>query len=302
MRLVTYKHKNEVRTGVVINDHVIDFVASAGAIGNEDRLPPSCDMKSLLASEFGLETARQLEAKAAASPAWLKDVALPLDEVALKAPILNPNKIVCIGLNYQDHAKESNLPLPQEPVIFGKYANSIIGPEENILLPTELTTKVDYEAELAVVIGRRASNVTEKDALDYVAGYTNFNDVSARDLQMRDGQWMKGKCLDTFAPMGPWLVTTDEIPDPGNLDIRLRLNGRIMQSSNTSNLIFGVPHLVSFLSRLMTLDPGDIIATGTPAGVGFAQRPPVYLTPGDIVEVEIKGLGVLRNGVAAKVS
>ncbi len=302
MRLVTYEYQDQFCIGIVVGDQAVDLLAGMAAAGKGGYLPEDCDLKTFLGMEQGLEYALQVEEMARTSPGWLTEVGAPLDQVVLKAPITNPNKVIGIGLNYRDHAEESNLPLPQEPVIFGKYANSVIGPDENILLPVGLTDKVDYEAELAVVIGRRAYNISEEEVLDYIAGYTNLNDVSARDLQMRDGQWMKGKCLDTFAPMGPWLVTKDEIQNPENLKIELRLNGKTMQSSSTRHLIFGVAHLVSFLSKLMTLDPGDVIATGTPAGVGFVRKPPVFLRPGDIVEVEIEGLGVLRNGVAHRVS
>ncbi|HHT71987.1 MAG TPA: fumarylacetoacetate hydrolase family protein [Firmicutes bacterium] len=300
MKLVTYEKQGEVRIGIVVSDFVVDLSAGMDAIGEGRYLQEGWDMKTFLALENGLKYALQVEQKAQSNPKWLTKAGAPLDQVVLKAPITNPNKVIGIGLNYRDHAEETGLPLPKEPVIFGKYANAIIGPEENILLPTGLSDQVDYEAELAVVIGRRASSVAEQVALEYVAGYTNLNDVSARDLQMRDGQWMKGKCLDTFAPMGPWLVTKDEIRNPEHLKIELRLNGQTMQSSNTRNLIFGVSHLVSFLSKLMTLEPGDVIATGTPAGVGIARKPPLFLRPGDTVEVEIEGLGVLRNGVATK--
>ena len=300
MKLVTYDYQGGVSIGLVVEERVVDILAGLDAIGSGPCLPPGCDMKTLLAQEEGLEAVGQLEAEAEVGWGRLRKAIRPLDGVRLKAPLLNPNKIICIGLNYRDHAQESRLPLPEEPVIFGKYANSIIGPGEDILLPTKLTNRVDYEAELAVVIGKRAADLAEEEALAYVAGYAIFNDVSARDLQTRDGQWMKGKCLDTFAPLGPWLVTADEIPNPDNLDIKLRLNGKLMQSSNTGEMVFGVANLVSFLSELMTLDPGDIIATGTPAGVGFARRPPVYLKSGDEVEIEIGGLGRLRNGVREK--
>lgn len=300
MRLVTYSYQDQVGIGIVVSDHVVDLLEGMEAIGKSYYLPAGCDMKTFLAREQGVEYALQVEQKARTDKRWLQEAGIPLDQVKFKAPVPNPNKVIGIGLNYRDHAEESKLPLPKEPVIFGKYANAVIGPEENIILPVDLTEQVDYEAELAVVIGRCAHNISEDEAFDYVAGYTNFNDVSARDLQMRDGQWMKGKCLDTFAPMGPWLVTKDEIPNPENLKIELRLNGKTMQASNTSNLIFGVAHLVSFLSKLMTLEPGDVIATGTPAGVGFVRKPPVFLRPGDKVEVEIEGLGILKNTVATK--
>jgi 2-keto-4-pentenoate hydratase/2-oxohepta-3-ene-1,7-dioic acid hydratase in catechol pathway len=221
----------------------------------------------------------------------------PLQELRVLAPVLNPAKIICIGLNYLDHALESGAPVPEEPVIFTKFATAIIGPEAPIILPP-VTKEVDYEAELAVVIGKKGKNVPEKEAMEYVAGYTVFNDVSARDLQFRDGQWTKGKTLDTFAPMGPYLVTADEVGDPHRLAIKLWLNDRLMQDSSTEKLIFKIPVLISFLSQLFTLEPGDIIATGTPPGVGFARKPPVYLKPGDTVRITIEKIGTLVNPVA----
>ena len=214
------------------------------------------------------------------------------------APVPRPGKIICIGLNYRDHAAESNMPIPERPVVFSKFPSCVIAPGEHVILPST-STQVDYEAELAVVIGRRASNVSATRALDYVLGYTAFNDVSARDFQFADGQWQRGKSCDTFAPMGQQIVTTDQIPDPHKLSIKLKLNGQTMQDSNTDQLIFGVPELIEFLSKTMTLEPGDVIATGTPAGVGFARKPPVFLKPGDRMEVIIDGIGGLSNKVVA---
>ena len=218
--------------------------------------------------------------------------------VRLLAPVPRPGKLIAIGLNYRDHAAESKLPIPERPVVFSKFTTSIIGPDEAVILPPP-SEQVDYEAELAVVIGRRAKNVTRDNALDYVLGYTNINDVSARDFQFADGQWQRGKSCDTFAPMGEAIVTADEIPDPHKLSIKLRLNGNTMQDSNTDQLIFGVPELVAFLSETITLEPGDVIATGTPPGVGFARKPPVFLKHGDVMEVEIENLGTLRSPVIA---
>lgn len=221
---------------------------------------------------------------------------LDRNDVTLCAAVPRPGKIICIGLNYRDHAAESGMPLPSSPVIFSKFNACAIGPRQPIVIPRG-STQTDYEAELAFVIGRRAKDVSRDDAFRYIFGYTNFNDVSARDFQFADGQWQRGKSCDTFAPMGPCVVTTDEIPDPQNLPIKLRLNGETMQDSNTCQMVFGVAELVEFLSGFITLEPGDVIATGTPPGVGFARTPPVYLRAGDIVEVEIDGLGVLSNSV-----
>ncbi|MEJ7712720.1 MAG: fumarylacetoacetate hydrolase family protein [Pyrinomonadaceae bacterium] len=215
--------------------------------------------------------------------------------IELLAPVARPGKIICIGLNYRDHAAESNMPIPESPIMFSKFATCVIGPNQAVLLPTK-SIEVDYEAELAVVIGRRAKFVPREQAYDYVLGYTNFNDVSARDFQFADKQWVRGKSCDTFAPMGEFIATKDEIPDPHRLSIKLHLNGQTMQDSSTNQLIFGIPELIEFLTQSITLEPGDVIATGTPPGVGFARKPPVYLKEGDIMEVEIEGLGTLKTG------
>ena len=214
----------------------------------------------------------------------------------LAAPILKPGGILGIGLNYRDHALESGMPIPSEPIVFVKCVSALAGPDEAIHLPST-SSEVDYEAELVVVIGRRARHVPMSEAMDYVAGYTIGNDVSARDWQLKKpgGQWTLGKSFETFAPIGPWLVTKDEIPNPQSLAISLRLNGETMQQSNTNQLIFSVESVVSYLSAIFPLNPGDLIFTGTPPGVGFARRPPVYLQDGDLCEVEIEGIGVLRN-------
>lgn len=216
----------------------------------------------------------------------------------LLAPVPRPGKLIAIGLNYRDHAAESKMPIPERPVVFSKFTTSVIGANEPVIIPA-MSEQVDYEAELAVVIGRRAKNVSKDKALDYMLGYTIVNDISARDFQFADGQWQRGKSCDTFAPMGEAIVTTDEVSDPHKLSIKLRLNGATMQDSNTDQLIFGVPELIAFLSETITLEPGDVIATGTPPGVGFARQPPVYLKHGDVMEVEIENLGVLRNPVVA---
>ena len=215
------------------------------------------------------------------------------------APVPRPGKIICIGLNYRDHAAESRMPVPEKPVVFSKFSNTVIAPGEAVILPST-SQQVDYEAELAVVMGRRAKHIEADHAYDYVLGYTAFNDVTARDFQFADGQWQRGKSCDTFAPMGQTIVTTDAIPDPHKLSIKLVLNGQTMQDSNTDQMIFGVPALIAFLSETMTLEPGDVIATGTPAGVGFARNPPVFLKPGDEMEVLIEGMGGLGNPVVSE--
>lgn len=219
--------------------------------------------------------------------------------VKLAAPVPRPGKIICIGLNYRNHAIESGMEIPKSPIIFSKFVTSVISTNEPIVLP-KMSSQVDYEAELAFVVGRRAKNVKKENAFDYVFGYTNFNDVSARDFQFTDGQWQRGKSCDTFAPIGEFIATTDEIKDPHNLQIQFRLNGETLQNSTTSELIFKIPELIEFLSASITLEPGDIVATGTPPGVGFARKPPVFLKAGDVAEVEIEGLGILSNPVAAE--
>jgi 2-keto-4-pentenoate hydratase/2-oxohepta-3-ene-1,7-dioic acid hydratase in catechol pathway len=217
----------------------------------------------------------------------------------LLAPIPRPPKIVCIGLNYRDHAEESGMAIPEVPTVFAKFPTAVTGHRHPIVLPRN-STKPDYEAELAVVIGRGGRHIPEAAWREHVFGYTIFNDVSARDFQMATSQWMMGKTFDTFAPCGPAIVTADEIEDPHTLDISLTLNGEEMQHSNTRNLIFQVPRLIAFLSSVFTLEPGDLIATGTPAGVGFARKPPRWLKPGDEVVVRIEGLGELSNPVVAE--
>ena len=247
--------------------------------------------------------AREVASDAAASIARRSDwqatgIAFSRDAVGLLSPVPRPGKIVCVGLNYRDHAAEAAMPVPERPLTFAKYPSAVIGCGEPIMLPAS-SRHVDYEAELAVVMGRRACRVAAGDALGYVFGYANANDVSARDFQKSDGQWVRAKSCDTFAPIGPAIVTADEVGDPHALRVRLRLNGRTMQDSSTDEFVFDVAQLIESISETSTLEPGDVILTGTPPGVGFARRPPVYLEDGDLVEVEIGDLGVLGNRVAA---
>lgn len=247
---------------------------------------------------------RTMRELAAAGPSALRAIAAwaegtsggrSLANVRLGAPIPNPGKIVAIGLNYADHAAEGNVPVPTAPLVFAKFPSTIVGPGDIISWDRGLTDRVDYEAELGVVIGARARNVSEDDALDHVFGYTCVNDVSARDLQFGDGQWIRGKSLDTFCPVGPWIVTADEIPDPQALSIACLVNGEALQDSTTANMFFGVRTLISYCSRAFTLEPGDLIATGTPAGVGIYKKPPRLLRDGDEVVIRIGGIGELRN-------
>jgi 2-keto-4-pentenoate hydratase/2-oxohepta-3-ene-1,7-dioic acid hydratase in catechol pathway len=218
-----------------------------------------------------------------------------LDSLDLAAPLGRIGKIIAVGKNYRDHAAEEGVAPPTEPLLFAKFPSSVIGHDQQIAWRMSDTTNVDWEAELAVVIGRRARDVSRRHALDVVLGYTCLNDVSARDLQFGDGQWVRGKSLDTFCPVGPWLVTADEVPDPGSLPIRCLVDGEVVQEASTADMIFDVPALISFCSRFMTLEPGDVIATGTPAGIGAFRDPPRYLADGQEVVVEIDGIGRLRN-------
>ena len=248
----------------------------------------------LQAGEVALAAVAQMEEAAKARRlAW---VSHPRGAARLLAPIRDPEKLICIGLNYKDHAEETKQPIPKEPPLFAKWANAILDPGEPILRPRGCQ-QLDYEVELGIVIGRPCRYVAPEQALDYVFGYTIVHDVSARDFQFVTSQWMAGKIADTFAPMGPWLADRGEIPDPHVLDLRTWVNGALLQNGNSKNLIFDVRALVSYLSNLIPLAPGDVIATGTPAGVGFTRKPPVFLQPGDTVRMEITGLGVLENPV-----
>jgi 2-keto-4-pentenoate hydratase/2-oxohepta-3-ene-1,7-dioic acid hydratase in catechol pathway len=221
----------------------------------------------------------------------------PVEAARLRAPIARPGKIVCVGRNYAAHAREGGAQLPAQPIFFLKSNNTICGPGDAIVLPPA-SSQVDYEAEFAVVIGQGGTRIPEEKALEHIAGYMILNDVSARDMQSQDKQWFRGKSCDTFAPTGPWIVTRDEVSDPQSLRISLTLNGRTMQDSNTSNMIFKVPYLVSYLSQTLTWEAGDILSTGTPEGVGAHRTPPVFLQPGDTVSITVEKLGTLTNPVA----
>jgi acylpyruvate hydrolase len=221
----------------------------------------------------------------------------PLADVRLGPPLNNPSKIVCIGLNYHDHAREQAVEIPPRPLLFDKFSTAIIGPDDEISWPAEVSQQVDYEAELAVVIGREGRHIPADEAYDFIAGYTIVNDVSARDAQYSDKQWVRGKSFDTFCPIGPYLLTADEVEDPHNLSIRCWVNGELRQDSNTFEMIFKIPELLAFISQTSTLKPGDIISTGTPDGVGVFRDPKIFLKSGDVIEIEIDRLGRLRNTV-----
>ena len=316
MKLVTFHTEYGERIGAVMNDHILDLHKACELYYAEQghgkphamaqALCPPSMVEFLRGGEEAMELARTLVSKFPdyiSTPRVMKDLAerriiLRPTGLRLAAPVPRPGKILCLGLNYRDHAQEAGQQLPEVPVIFTKPPDCVIGPGDPILIP-KVSDQVDYEIELAFVMGRRAKDVPDSRALEYVAGYTIFNDVSARDYQLSTSQWYIGKAFDTFGPMGPYLVTRDEVPDPHALNVELQLNGRAMQSSNTRNLVFGVSRLVAFLSAVMTLEPGDVIATGTPGGIGHFQKPPRYLKPGDVCTLAIEKLGTLENPVAA---
>ena len=221
-----------------------------------------------------------------------------LDDVAVLAPIPKPGKVICVGRNYAEHAAETGSDVPERPQLFAKFANAIVGPRDDVMHPT-ITRALDYEAELVAVIGRRAAHIPESRALDVVLGYTCGDDISARDLQFGDTQWLRGKSLDTFAPIGPWIVTADEIPDPQTLGIRCAVNGETRQDDTTANMVFSVAQIIAFVTEAITLEPGDVIFTGTPPGVGFGMDPKTYLTVGDHVRVEVDAIGTLEHRIVA---
>jgi 2-keto-4-pentenoate hydratase/2-oxohepta-3-ene-1,7-dioic acid hydratase in catechol pathway len=265
MRLVNYLKSGEVRPGALVEDRVIDL-------------------------QCAIDFAREHREE---------DCSSPLEDVKLLAPVQRPGKVVCVGLNYRSHLAEIGEPVPAYPILFHKTATSIIGNGEAIVLP-RISQQVDYEGELAVIIGKRGRYIAEEDALDYVAGYTCANDVSAHDIEFRTSQWTSGKMIDTFCPLGPVLVTADELPDPNHLRLRTMVNDRVVQDCCTSDMIFPVRFLISYISSLATLEPGDIVLTGTPAGIGCNRHPQVFLKPGDCVSVEIDGIGRLTNPVVAE--
>jgi len=313
MRLVTYESARQLHLGVVQDEFVVDVAAAYGLIArgriadakvaaaakvlHKLGRPPK-DMIELLA--LGERYRRALGVVVGSALALgkkgPKGLLIPLRAAKLRAPIAHPNKITCVGLNYADHAREGGTKPPDAPIFFLKSHNTICGPGDSIKLPPN-SAKVDYEAEFAVVIGKRGHRIPESEVHKYIAGYTLLNDVSARDMQFSDQQWFRGKSCDTFAPTGPWIVTADEIPDINNLHISLTLNGETLQDSNTSNLIFKVPFLISYLSQSVTWEVGDLISTGTPPGVGVFRKPPVLLKAGDTVSVSVEGIGTLTNPV-----
>lgn len=286
MKLLTFRIDGRSRPGVLDGDRVVDLAAAGLPSGAQG------DLSAIVAGGDDM-LARVREVLKTTSAARH-----PVAGCEILAPIFAPSKIVAVGLNYIDHCKEANLPVPGEPVLFAKFPNSVTGPFDDLSWPESVSSEVDYEVELGVVIGKRGRDIPEASALDYVCGYTVVNDVSARDLQFANAkQWDRGKSLDTFCPYGPYIVTRDEIPDPQVLQVRTVLNGKEMQISNTKNMVFGVAKLISYISEGTTLLPGDLIPTGTPFGVGFSRKPPVYLKDGDECVCEVEKIGAIRNKV-----
>jgi 2-keto-4-pentenoate hydratase/2-oxohepta-3-ene-1,7-dioic acid hydratase in catechol pathway len=291
LRIARYCFRGEQTYGVVNQSAILSLPDLAKRLGKE--VPVT--LKNFIKNRTGsLEIAEKLMNQACRKD--MEDVSTPLSAVSLIAPIKSPPKIICLGLNYFDHAAETNSKVPDEPVIFMKPRTAIIGPNQKIIKPN-FVKELDYEGELCIVMGKTAKNVTEADAKKHVFGYTVFNDVSARGFQFKDGQWTRGKSFDTFAPTGPCITTENQLKNTDNLAIRTWVNGELRQNGTTRNMVLKVSQIVHHLSRVMTLEPCDIIATGTPAGVGHAMEPPQYLNDTDVVRIEIEGIGSLENSV-----
>ncbi len=303
MKIISFKQGEErgLRAGVIVEDpssgapQIVD-VRRLG-LTTSDGTPVATVRDVLRLGPGGVAAvAVAVDKTVTDNPETLLDAA----GVVVGPPVPDPDKIVCLGLNYRDHAAEAGLPVPEAPLLFAKYRNALAGPQDDVVLPAPaLTSQVDYEGELAVVIGTRARSLTPETALTCVAGYTVMNDVSARDLQAQTGQWLAGKTFDGFAPCGPALVTADEVPDPDDLRVRTWVNGGLVQDGSTRDMVFGVARQLAFISSVMTLEPGDVVATGTPAGVGSRMRPPRFLTDGDVVEVEVERIGRIGNRFVA---
>ncbi|KZM55493.1 fumarylacetoacetate hydrolase family protein [Aeribacillus pallidus] len=307
MKLITFTEQGVTRIGAIEDGKVIDLHAAfEKKLESEGKLRfkqiaeayVPADMNGFLqGGKESLDYAKEAVAFALKHEKYKgKQLVFSKENVKVEAPVPSPGKMICVGHNYREHILEMGREIPPYPVVFAKFANTVIGPEDDIP-HYPISDQLDYEAEFAFVIGKRARNVSQAEALDYVAGYTIVNDVTYRDLQRRTLQWLQGKTVDGSAPMGPWLVTTDELSDPSGLEVVLTVNGEERQRSNTKNLVFSVQYLVEFLSGLMTLEPGDVILTGTPGGVGVARDPQVFLKDGDVVRIEIDGIGALENKV-----
>jgi len=303
LRLVTYQKDGNKRLGALVQERVVDLnLAFSEKLAREGEPTPKqvadallpADMRSFLRrGDRSMELAREV----------LDDFQInrskavyDREDVRILAPVTDPGKIICLSHNYRDFIEETGVPIPPEPRIFAKYQNAICGPEDAVIKPFA-TNELGYEAEVAFIVGKPARNVLEEAAYGYIAGYTIFNDISASDITTRDKQVVRGKTYDTFAPMGPALVTADEVPDPMDLEFKLCVNGRELQKSNTKMLLYGIPHLVAFLSTVFTLEPGDVVATGTPGGIAKYSKNPTYLMPGDVCKIECEILGILENRI-----
>lgn len=309
MKLITFTQNGTSRIGAIHNDSIIDLHAayeeclkSEGKIRFKeiaDAFVPADMTGFLQGGKESLDFAQKAIEYAVDHPNGTgQKLVYASDEVKVEAPVPAPGKMICVGHNYREHILEMKRELPAHPVVFAKFANTVIGPQDDIpFFP--ISEQLDYEAEFAFVVGKRARNISQEDALDYVAGYTIVNDVTYRDIQRRTLQWLQGKSVEGSAPMGPWLITTEELQDPSGLELVLTVNGEERQRSNTANLVFSVQYLVEFLSNLMTLEPGDVVLTGTPGGVGVAREPQVFLKDGDVVKIEIDNVGILENQVKA---
>jgi acylpyruvate hydrolase len=317
MRLTMFTNGGPARLGVQLsNNQLLDLHGAAQLLSRISQEPEDAALPALIPNDsrrllengpVALDAARKVESWAEQhvlhgtlpTGAFGEELISDMRSTHICAPVLSPSKVIGIGLNYRSHAEEQNARLPKVPLIFAKWNNTLVGAYDDVVLPS-CSQEVDFEVELAVVIGRRAKKISRDVALDYVAGYTALNDVTARDVQLADRQWVRGKTPDTLCPVGPFLVTPEEVPDVEALNLKLWVNDELMQDGNTSAMIFDVPELVSFLSHSFTLEPGDIIATGTPSGVGFKREPPLFLKPGDVVRIEVDGVGELVNKVVAE--
>jgi acylpyruvate hydrolase len=314
MKLVMYQKKGDPRLGCLVDDKVIDLNRAYEAMLTANQvvrprakaalmIPPET-IAFLEGGDESLEAARQAVAwvsagKQEALSVRNNRVVMSQEKVKLLAPVLKPSKIICVAHNYHDFLEELGMKPHAEPRIFAKFANAVASYEDPIPRPA-MTQALGYEAELAFVIGKHCKHVSEGDAYECIAGYMGLNDISASDLTKRDGQNLRGKSFDAFAPMGPFLLTRDELPDPHNLSVELRVNGRVLQKSNTNQLVYNVPQLVAFCSQVFSLEPGDVVATGTPGGLAKDRNPPTYMNPGDIMETEIEQLGILKNPITAE--
>ncbi|ASV67341.1 fumarylacetoacetate hydrolase family protein [Cytobacillus sp. FSL W7-1323] len=309
MKLVTFTHNNNTRIGAVTEgNEVVDlnfayqaFLEAEGKLRSEliaEAYIPAQMEGFLQGGNESLSIAKEMVDYALNNRESFKHPLVhAFEDVKIEAPVTKPGKIICVGHNYREHIAEMGRELPPHPVVFAKFANTVIGPQDDIPF-YPISEQLDYEAEFAFVVGKKARNVAKEDALNYVAGYTIANDVTYRDIQRRTLQWLQGKTVEGSAPMGPWLITSDELQDPSGLGVLLTVNGEERQKTNTANFVFDVPTLVEFLSNLMTLEPGDIVLTGTPGGVGFARDPQVFLKDGDVVRIEVDKVGVLENKVS----